>query len=126
MEVTLFGQFVPNFNFATVCFQPDILLSEANAVDYVKEISNNEDEGNNTSNDIFENETKTQDGFVDHLSSEVEEKGCETAETDISLGNNVSENSVKPKLRRTRLAFIFHDFKIGLLQAGFQALPRRV
>lgn len=123
MEVTsLFGQFVPNFNFANVCFQPDILLSEVNAVDYVKEISSNTD--SNPSNDFFENKSvqeEIQEARLDP--GEIEENDC-AAVGDIEEEDCLTDNNKKPKLRRVRWVFLYFFKCMFGTQKFLGILPR--
>lgn len=118
----MFGHFVPNFNFASVCFQPDILLSEANAVDYAKEISNNIDsQSSNDENQTIEDEQ--QENSIDHIEIE-DERECET-EDDTNLEDSVVENS-KPKLKRVRLAFLSFKNRIFICKTISDILQRNI
>lgn len=116
----MFGHFVPNFNFASVCFQPDILLSEANAVDYTKEISNNID--SQSSNDENQtNEDEQHDNSMDRIGIE-DERECET-EDDTNLEECLVESS-KPKLKRVRLAFMGFKNRIFMCKIISDILQR--
>lgn len=112
MEVTsLFGQWVPNFNFASVCFQPDILLSEAQIADCASEsVNNNDNNNNNTDSDasndeLFENETVQEEDFENNQGATEAED--ETESENVITAEESANDKKKTKLKRVRLAFCF-------------------